>query len=175
VDIRVLGLGNVLMGDDGFGPFVIEALKATWVFPEEVSVIDLGTPGLDLAPYLAGADAVILIDSVRSQAPAGALRTYSRRALLAHAPPQRLGPHDPGFIQTLLTLDFAGLAPREVTLVGVVPQTTAPCARLSPPVRTSVAAAVEAVVCELNRLGAPPAMRDTPSPLAPWWERTQTN
>lgn len=170
MDIRVLGLGNVLMGDDGFGPYVIEALTSAFEFPPDVSVIDVGTPGLDLAPFLMGADAVIVIDSVRSEGEAGALRRYSREALLAHAPAQRLGPHDPGFKQTLLTLDFAGLGPREVALVGVIPQTTAPCARLSPPVRASVADAVGAVVAELEHLGAHLAPRREATAPAPWWE-----
>ena len=171
MDIRVLGLGNVLMGDDGFGPYVVEALTSAYDFPPNVSVIDVGTPGLDLAPFLIGADAVVVVDSVRSDAEPGTLRMYSRDALLQHAPAQRLGPHDPGFKQKLLTLDFAGLGPREVTLVGVVPQTTAPCARLSPPVRTSVAGAVQAVVAELIRFGGAATPRDGASPAAPWWEK----
>ena len=44
----VLGLGNVLMGDDGFGPAVVQAFEAEYVVGPDVSVIDLGTPGLDL-------------------------------------------------------------------------------------------------------------------------------
>lgn len=171
MDIRVLGLGNVLMGDDGIGPYVIEALTSAYEFPPNVSVIDVGTPGLDLAPFLMGADAVIVLDTVRSDGQPGALRTYSRDAILKHAPAQRLGPHDPGFKQTLLALDFAGLGPREVTLVGVIPQSTAPCARLSPPVRASVARAVAAVAAELKHLGAELSPRAASAPLAPWWER----
>jgi hydrogenase maturation protease len=171
MDIRVLGLGNVLMGDDGFGPYVIEALTGGYECPPDVSIIDLGTPGLDLTPYLLGADAVVVVDSVRSDGQPGTLRIYNRDAILKHPPQQRLGPHDPGFKQSLLTLDFAGLAPREVTLVGVIPQTTAPCARLSPPVRASVDAAVAAVVCELARLGAALTPRACAAGAVPWWER----
>lgn len=171
MDIRVLGLGNVLMGDDGFGPYVVEALGTAYDFPPQVSLADLGTPGLDLAPFLIGADAVIVLDTVRSDGAAGALRRYTRDALLAHPPPQRLGPHDPGFTQTLLTLDFAGVGPPDVVLIGVIPQTTAPCARLSDPVRKSVPAAVRAVIAELDRLGHTPAARATPLPLVPWWEQ----
>ena len=170
MDIRVLGLGNVLMGDDGFGPYVVEALTAAFDFPPNVSVIDVGTPGLDLAPFLIGADAVIVVDTVLADGAAGTLRTYTRDALLAHAPAQRLGPHDPGFKHTLLTLDFAGLGPREVALVGVVPQTTAPCARLTPPVRASVADAVAAVVCALQQLGASATPRVDATPPRPFWE-----
>ena len=172
MDIRVLGLGNVLMGDDGFGPYVVEALTAAYDVPREVSVIDVGTPGLDLTPFLLGADAVIVIDSVRSDGEAGTLRRYERDAILAHAPQPRLGPHDPGFKQTLLTLDFAGAGPRDVTLVGAIPHTTAPCARLSPAVRASVPAAVVAVVQELARLGARLSLKSHPQAPAPWWERS---
>jgi len=171
VDIRVLGIGNVLMGDDGFGPYVVEALGARYEFPDNVSVIDVGTPGLDLAPFLIGADAIIVIDTVRSDGEAGAIRLYRRDAILAHAPQQRLGPHDPGFKQTLLTLDFAGCGPREVLLVGAIPKTTAPLARLSKPMRDSVPAAVDDVIDELARLGAPATPRSAPFAVAPWWER----
>ena len=174
MDIRVLGLGNVLMGDDGFGPYVVEALTAAYDVPSEVSVIDVGTPGLDLTPFLIGADAVVVIDCVRSDGDAGSLRRYGREAILAHAPPQRLGPHDPGFKQTLLALDFAGSAPADVTLVGVIPHTTAPCARLSSAVRAAVPAAIVAVVRELARLGARAKPKPHPLRPAPWWENSTT-
>jgi hydrogenase maturation protease len=171
MDIRILGLGNVLMGDDGVGPYVVEALHAGYEFPAGVSVIDVGTPGLDLAPFLLGADALIVVDSVRSDAPPGTLRLYGRPEILARAPQPRLGPHDPGFKQTLLTLEFAGSGPRDVLLVGVVPATTAPRARLSPLVRAAVPVAVCEVLEELERLGAPATPRGGPVHVSPWWER----
>jgi hydrogenase maturation protease len=171
MDIRVVGLGNVLMGDDGFGPFVIEALTAGYELARNVTAIDLGTPGLDLAPFLIGADTVIVIDTVRADGPIGTLRLYRRHEILKHAPQQRLGPHDPGFKQALLTLDFAGCGPRDVLLVGVIPQTTAPSPRLSFAVRNAVPVAVHAVVAELERLGAPVSARDGVTCPLPWWER----
>ena len=51
--VRVVGLGNVLMQDDGVGPHVARVLEAGWTVPENVRVLDLGTPGLDLVPHLA--------------------------------------------------------------------------------------------------------------------------
>lgn len=50
--VAVLGLGNVLMGDDGFGPTVIRELEAAWTPHPEVELLDLGTPGLDLLPFV---------------------------------------------------------------------------------------------------------------------------
>lgn len=171
MDIRVLGLGNVLMGDDAFGPSVIEAFTAAYDVPANVSVIDLGTPGLDLAPFLMGADAIIVIDTVRADGPPGTIHSYTRDRLLAHAPGLRLGPHDPGLTHTLLALQFAECGPEEVRLVGAVPSTTAPCARLSAPLRQAIPVAVAAVVHELERLGATVVPRPAAAPATPWWER----
>ena len=52
VRIAVVGLGNVLMGDDGFGPYVAHLLEAWYEWPDDVQVVELGTQGLDLTPYV---------------------------------------------------------------------------------------------------------------------------
>ncbi len=157
--VRVLGLGNVLMGDDALGPWVVEELKARWEFPEGVSVVDIGTPGLDLTPYLADADAVILVDTVQADAPPGTLRVYSGPELLSRAPLPRVSPHDPGVTEALFLLGFADAAPRCVVLVGVVPQTVAKGVSLTPPVRAAVAPAALEVLRLLGEMSlhAPPA------------------
>ena len=171
LDVRILGLGNVLMGDDAFGPFVVESLGASYDLPPNVTLVDLGTPGLDLTPFLSGADVVIVIDAVREAGPAGTVRVYRREELFQHGAPMRLGPHDPSFAQTLLTLEFAGSAPHHVVLVGAIPQQTAPCARMTTTLRRAVPDAVDAVVRELEALGAHPIPRPSPFPITPWWER----
>lgn len=170
MDIRILGLGNVLMGDDGFGPFVIEALQAGYDFAPNVSVLDIGTPGLDLAPFLIGADVVIVADTVRAEGPAGTIRTYDRDEILKHAPGLRMGPHDPGFKQALLTLEFAGLGPGQVLLVGAIPAMTAPTPFLTPQVRNAVPVAVSEILRELAQLGAPARARSGRIDVHPWWE-----
>lgn len=171
LDIRILGLGNVLMGDDGFGPFVVEAITAAYELPAHVSAVDLGTPGLDLTPFLSGADVAIVVDTVRAEGHPGELRLYRRADLFKHGPPMRMGPHDPGLAQTLLTLEFAGCAPRTVLLVGVIPHTTAPCGRLTPAVRRAVPEAMHAIVSELDSLGVAAPPRPSALPVTPWWER----
>jgi len=115
---RIVGLGNVLMSDDAFGPYVIRVLEAGYEFPSGVSVVDAGTPGLDLVPFVDGAEALIVVDTVRASGEAGELRTYTRDDILRHAPQARLGPHDPGLKETLLALEFADSGPRDVTLIG---------------------------------------------------------
>jgi hydrogenase maturation protease len=77
---RVLigGIGNVLLGDDGVGPYVIQFLEAQYTFGDGVEVVDLGTPALDLTHRLVGLHSAILIDSVRADAPAGTIVLYRK-------------------------------------------------------------------------------------------------
>ena len=167
--VTVVGLGNVLMGDDGLGPTVVRTLEAGFDFPPEVTVLDLGTPGLDLTPYLAGRDAVIIVDTVNATGQPGELRTYRRDELLAHAPGPRVSPHDPGLKEALLTLEFAQDAPREVLLVGIIPASVDRGTELSAAVATAIGPAVAAVLGELDRLGAPAVRKADPVEPDLWW------
>jgi hydrogenase maturation protease len=134
-----------------------------------VAVEDLGTPGLDLMPWVTDLEALVLVDTVRSDATPGTLRLYRRDAILEHPPQPRLSPHDPGVKEALLTAEFAGRGPREVLLVGAVPETTAMGVRLSPALRAAVPAAVDEVLQELERLGRPAARRSAPLSPDIWW------
>jgi hydrogenase maturation protease len=168
--IYVLGLGNVLMGDDGFGPTVVRAFSATHVVGPDVEVVDVGTPGLDLMPWLYDADRVIIVDTVKSDRPPGTLRVYDRQEILRSTPSVRVGPHDPGVKEALLTLEFAGRGPREVVLVGVVPGYVGMTLDLTPAVRDAVPAAVDEIARTLRRFGAPVVRQRGEASPAPWWE-----
>jgi len=61
--VSVIGLGNVFLGDDGFGPLAVETFRCQYECGPEVEVLDLGTPGLDLAPYLYGRELVVIVDA----------------------------------------------------------------------------------------------------------------
>lgn len=170
-NVAVLGLGNVLMGDDALGPTVIKVLEAEYEFPEGVSVQDLGTPGLDLTPYLAGLKAVIFVDTVHSSGAPGDVRLYRRDEILKHPPQARLSPHDPGLKEALLTMEFSGRGPGEVLLVGVIPGEVRTGVGLGPTVRAAVPLAAAEVVKELARLGVAPSVRASPGNPDLWWER----
>lgn len=166
----VLGLGNVLMGDDALGPTVIAILSARYRFPGAVRVEDLGTPGLDLHPHLVGAEQLIIVDTVRADGDPGELRLYDRQALLRKPPPARTGPHDPSLKEALLSLQFAGSEP-DVLLVGVVPLTTENGTDLSPAVASAVEPAVSAVLAKLAALGHEVTAMDQPEAPDLWWRK----
>ena len=165
----VLSLGNVLMSDDGLGPAVLRTFEEQYVVGPGVELLDLGTPGLDLSPWLADAERVILIDTVNAQLPPGSLRLYKKSDLLGHVPGVRVSPHDPGVKETLLALEFAGRAPRVVELIGIVPAVTTMGLELSPVVEAAIPAAVQALVAALERAGIATRKRVEPFAHAPWW------
>ena len=168
---RILGLGNVLMSDDGFGPYVARVLDAFYDFPPEVEVIDAGTPGLDLTPYLLGADVVIFIDTVKVEGNGGDIHMFQLEDILQHAPQPRLSPHDPGVKEALLTVAAAGRGPQHVVMVGVIPEWIATGVELSPSVRSAIAPVVAVALGELERFGLQPRLRPVPRQPDTWWER----
>ena len=168
--VGVYGLGNVLMGDDALGPYVVEVLRATYAFPPEVTLADLGTPSLDLVPYPSGLDAVVLLDTVRSSGAPGDVRAYRGEEILSHAPGPRLSPHDTGVKESLLLASVLGEGPREVLLLGVIPESTSTGVGLSRPVWHAVPVVVAAVVAELRRLGVAVEVRERLEVPRIWWE-----
>ena len=168
--VAVFALGNILMADDAVGPHVIARLQAGWEFPETVKVEDLGTPGLDLHPHLAGPRRLILVDAVRAQGEPGELRCYRKDEILRVNPGPRVSPHDPGLRDSLLALEFAGTEPEDVLLVGIIVADTGNSVGLTPAVSAGAAAAVRLVLDELESLGC--AATPRAEPLAPnlWWE-----
>jgi hydrogenase maturation protease len=169
--IAVIGIGNVLTGDDAVGPTVLRLLEAAYELPEDVLVLDAGTPGLDLTAFLAGLEGVVLVDAVKARGAPGELRVWGKEEILAKAPILAVSPHEPGVREALLNADFMGVAPRVARLVGVIPASVETGIRLSPAVRAALPAALALVRDELAALGV--AVRERAPPREPdlWWER----
>lgn len=168
--IVVIAIGNVLLGDDGFGPTVLALLDAQWDIPSRVELIDAGTPGLDLAGLLCGREAVVLIDTVAASGPPGQLRVYRDHELLRALVLQpRVSPHDPAVAEALAIAGLADGAPRAVLLVGVVPESTDVGPGLSDAVAAAVPEAAAAVAAALRQWGAAPSRRRVPVGATPWW------
>jgi hydrogenase maturation protease len=171
VRAAIIGIGNVLAGDDAVGPHVVRVVEARWEIPEGVEVLDAGTPGYDLTALVAGLDAAVLVDAVRAKGAPGEIRTFDRAALLEKGPVLALSPHEPGVREALLNAEFMGVTPRAVRLVGVIPARTETGIGLSDAVRAAVPAAAARVVGELAALGLELRERTPPGEPDLWWER----
>lgn len=171
MNIRIIGLGNVLMSDDGFGPYVVRVFEAFYDLPQRVQVIDAGTPGLDLTPYILDADVVMFVDTLSAEGRPGDIRQFRFADIVGHAPAVPLGLHDPGVKDALLAAAAAGMGPKDVLLVGVIPEWIATGVSLSRPVRSAIAPVIGVLATELERLGIRVNLRTKPRPPDTWWER----
>jgi hydrogenase maturation protease len=150
--VLIAGIGNVLLGDDGVGPYVARLLSSSYSFEPGVEVEDLGTPALDLIDHITGLDALILIDSVDDGLPGGTITLYSKDDIVRHGPPVRMDPHSPALTESLLAAEFVGTAPKEVLLIGISGSRYDAGCQLSAPVQAAVAQVVDHVLIELDRL-----------------------
>jgi hydrogenase maturation protease len=163
------GIGNVLLGDDGIGPYVLRILEAEYSFGEDVALLDLGTPALDLTHQIAGLRSLILIDSVNSDALPGTIALYRKEEILRVAPAERLDPHSPALSECLMTADMLGASPENVLLVGIAGAQYEPGEPLTAGVREAVPRAIAFVVQELQRLGYLVHKKESPDSPGIWW------
>ncbi len=175
-NVLIGGIGNVLLGDDAFGPYVIHLLESQYTFADYVELCDLGTPALDLTHRIAGRYAVILVDCIVSDEYAtGTVLAYDKADLLSAIPRQRLDPHSPAVSECLQTAEMLGASPEHVMLVGVVGTRFEPGRRLSEHVGQSVEKAVGAVLGELWRLGVKVERKTSRDESAAWWEQEESS
>ncbi len=169
--VAVIGIGNVLMGDDAAGPCFIKTFEARCVAAGQVTLIDGGTAGLALPDLMDGYDAVIIVDTVQSGTVPGTVHRYDRTSLLSAPSTKALTPHDPGLRDALLLSELTGNNVPDLVLIGVVPERTDAGIGLSPAVRGAMDTLVDAVLAELVRLGVSVIRREPPLDPDLWWER----
>lgn len=150
--LLVLGLGNVLCGDDGLGVAAVRSLERGYSLPEAVRVLDGGTLGLSLLRFFDGMDDVLLVDAVRLEAPPGTLVRLEGDDV-APAVRERLSVHQVGVVDLLDSLRLLGSYPRQLTLLGLVPQTFELGVGRSAPVVRALPRLTEAIAAEIRRRG----------------------
>ena len=122
IGVLVLGLGNVLLGDDGIGAAALSRLERDWRIPDGVRLEDGGTLGLTLLGLLADAEQVIIVDAVRTDDPPGSLVRIDGAAVI-DAVRDRLSVHQVGVADLLDAARLIDCYPAGVTLLGLVPET----------------------------------------------------
>ena len=153
--ILVLGIGNLVMTDDGIGVRVVQLIEERYRFPAEVTVLDGGTLGLDLLPRIEEAQRLIIVDAVETGAPPGTLvRLTGEEIPLALE--TKLSPHQMGLKDLLAVSTLLGQAPQETVLWGVQPESIGMELRLSAPVQAQLEPLVGKVLEELSGWGVVP-------------------
>ena len=117
--ILVLGIGNLLWADEGFGVRCVEALNAGWEFPPQVTVMDGGTQGLYLLPYVQEADCLLVFDAVDYGDEPGKLRVVVGDQVPRFMGVKKMSLHQTGFQEVLMAAELTQKLPAELVLVGV--------------------------------------------------------
>lgn len=150
--IVVLGVGNILLTDEGIGVRAIEELGKVHDLPPEVELIDGGTSAMELLDDLANCDLLIIADCVRAgKAPGTLLRLKDEEIPALFR--TKLSPHQVGLPDVLATLVITHEAPVHTVLFGVEPESLATGMGLTPTVEAVLPRLVEAIATEIAHAG----------------------
>ncbi len=148
----VLGVGNILLSDEGIGVHTVRALADRYELPPEVEVIDGGTSAMDCLDQLAGADLLLIADCVRGAHEPGTLVRLGDGELNAFFR-TKISPHQVGLSDVLAAMTFHGIAPVRTVLIGVEPKSFGLGMEPTPELAAKLPVLAEALAAELKAAG----------------------
>ncbi|MFQ5431656.1 MAG: HyaD/HybD family hydrogenase maturation endopeptidase [Nitrospinota bacterium] len=158
--IIVLGIGNILMSDEGAGVRVVEKLQKEYSFPPNVEIYDGGTTGMHgLMPLIEEADHLVAIDAVNGQGEPGTIYRYTLEDFKLTIP-KKISAHDIGFVECLTIAELTGKIPQSVIIIGIKPKDfSTRKMELTDTVNNKLNELVDEAVKEITAFGASPLGR----------------
>ncbi len=158
-NLLILGVGNILLSDEGAGVRALELLQQRYTFPAQVELLDGGTSGLELLPALDHRTHVYILDVVQQKdLPPGQTTVVD----LAQSPGyfrQKISPHQLGLSEVLAVAEMSGTLPPQIKLMGIRPLSLETGLDLTQTVREGLEKMIEFLVGDLSELGLPPNLR----------------
>jgi hydrogenase maturation protease len=150
--VVVLGIGNILLSDEGVGVRVVERLVKGYLLPDTVEVIDGGTCGMEMLEQLEDLDALIVVDCVRfGQPPATPVLLKDDNVPVFFK--TKLSPHQVSLSDVLASLEFTNRAPKRTVIIGMQPASMELGMELTPAVAARVDELLEMTLGELRAIG----------------------
>lgn len=118
--ISVLGLGNLLMQDEGIGVHIANLLIDKYTFSPEIQIIDGGTTGTDLLPYFEDSEKVLIVDAVNFEKEPGYIDIIKNEDILTTIT-SKISLHHLGLSDVLSVIKLLNISPKEITLIGIQP------------------------------------------------------
>lgn len=164
-DALVLGIGNVLWADEGFGVRCVETFDAHWSLPLGVQSLDGGTQGLYLLPFLQATRRLIIFDAIDFGLEPGTLRVLEGVDVPRYLGVRKTSLHQTGFQEVLALAALTGTLPDPIVLLGVQPvELDDYGGSLRPAVLAQIPVAIDIAIARLTEWGLAPTRRDTPQP-----------
>jgi len=162
--ILVLGIGNLLWADEGFGLRTVEELHRRYEFDDRVTVVDGGTQGLYLLPMVQEAEALLVFDAIDYGLPPGTLKVIEGDDVPSLMGAKAMSLHQTGFQDVLAAAELTGHKPRHLMLIGVQPEQLRDFGgSLSETVKAQIGPAVARGVDQLRAWGATVTPREQPA------------
>jgi hydrogenase maturation protease len=162
-DALVLGIGNVLWADEGFGVRCVETFDANWSLPPGVQSLDGGTQGLYLLPFLQATRRLIIFDAIDFGLEPGTLRVLEGTDVPRYLGVRKTSLHQTGFQEVLALAALTGTLPDPIVLLGVQPvELDDYGGSLRPAVLAQIPVAIDIAIARLTEWGLAPTRRTTP-------------
>lgn len=159
-EVLVLGIGNLLWADEGFGVRCVEQLDAEWQLPASVTALDGGTQGLYLLPYVQGARRLIVFDAIDYGLPPGTMKRVEGDQVPRFMGAKKMSLHQTGFQEVIAAAALTGQLPEQLLLIGVQPEELDDYGgSLRPAVKARLDEAVALAVAALRDWGFAPQRR----------------
>ncbi len=153
----MLGIGNILLQDDGVGIRALEALQRDHAFPANVRLVDGGTTIFHNMGIFSGAEKMIVLDAVKLDGEPGTVYTFNSDEYRVKMP-RKSTSHDVGVLNTLSMMELVGQKPPEVIIIGAKPAVYDQWGEeLTPAVAAAVPEMVRRALAQLESWGAAPA------------------
>ena len=163
--VLVLGIGNVLWADEGFGVRCVEALHRQYRFPDNVTLMDGGTQGIYLVQHVQAADCLLVFDAIDYGLEGGTMRLIHDDDVPSFMGAKKMSLHQTGFQEVLATAELLGDYPEKLLLIGVQPVELEDFGgSLRPAVKAQIQPAIDAAIDWLAALGVHAERRATPLP-----------
>ncbi len=120
--VLILGIGNVLWADEGFGVRCVERLASKYAFDDNVRILDGGTQGLYLLPFLEEADTLIVFDAVDYGLEPGTMKIVENDEVPQFMGAKKMSLHQTGFQDVIATAQLMGYCPETLLLIGCQPE-----------------------------------------------------
>ncbi|MGR8935320.1 MAG: HyaD/HybD family hydrogenase maturation endopeptidase [Gammaproteobacteria bacterium] len=166
ISVLLLGIGNVLWADEGFGVRVVERLQTHYRFPDGVQIVDGGTQGLYLVEHVQQAEILIVFDAIDYGLPSGMLKCVSGAEVPNFLGAKKMSLHQTGFQEVLATAHMLGNYPQHLFLIGVQPQQLEDFGgSLSPAVKAQIQPAIDLALAYLQPFGITAVETQSDQPL----------
>ena len=148
----ILGIGNLLLSDEGVGVTAVQMLEKNPILTQYLDFIDGGTCGMELLDYIANRKHLIIIDAVLANKQAGEIVVLYNEQIPTFFT-QKISPHQLGICDVLSALKLTDELPVNLCLIGIQPDSLEPCIGLSPKIQAALPKVYEHLAEELMKYG----------------------